>query len=75
MNTPLKLNLPDTKSWMVDHSGYPCLKCGYPGYHLPRDELEVYDYMALSCNTWEAAQASIVRDAVVFPVLEGLNIS
>ena len=32
---PLIVTLPNTKAWIFDHSGYPYLKRGYLGYHLP----------------------------------------
>ena len=34
---PLMVTLANTNAWIFDHSGYPCLKCGYLGYHLPLD--------------------------------------
>ena len=34
---PLIVTLPNTNAWVFNLSGYPYLKRGYLGYHLPLD--------------------------------------
>ena len=46
------------------------LECGHLGYHLALDELEVYGFMTLSCNTGKVREAGqalfVVGDATLY---------